>query len=245
MLVKILTYNIWGMPWGTKSIHEIILWALCQSGADILCFQEVFSKRHREIIEAKANAAHWQVFFPTDPCIAGSCLNAFRSGSGLCIAVNPSFTVLNEIPFTPYATVDAYVEKLVSKGFFGLQMEKEGVFFSLLNTHMVADMTECSPLRIAHGHGRRFQEKQLMEAAKTLKGPVLVAGDMNQEEHHYFHRMYDRDEWTFPSTLEQLDHVVCLYSERKQFHVDEVKFFQEIKYSDHIPLRVDIQIQSK
>jgi endonuclease/exonuclease/phosphatase family metal-dependent hydrolase len=245
MIVKVLTYNIWGMPWGTKNIHEILLWIFCNSGADIVCLQEVFSKRHRDIIEMKAAAAHWQTFFPLDPCFAGTCLNAFRSGSGLCILVSPKLTMLNEIPFTAFTTVESYVEKLVRKGFFGLQLEKEGVFFSLLNTHMVADMTDCSPIRIAHGHGRRFQEKQLMEAAKVLQGPVLIAGDLNQEEHHYLHRMYDRDDWTFPSTMEQLDHVVCLHSDRKRFHVQDVKFFQEIKYSDHIPLRVDIQFISK
>jgi endonuclease/exonuclease/phosphatase family metal-dependent hydrolase len=244
MQVKVLTYNIWGMPWGTKHIHEILLWIFCSSGAEVVCLQEVFSKRHREIIEMKAKAAHWQVFFPEDPCFAGMCLNAFSSGSGLCILLNPHITFMNTIPFTPFTNVEAYIEKIVRKGFFGLQLEKEGVFFSLLNTHLVADMTECYPLRIGHGHCRRFQEKQLVEAAKPLRGPVLIVGDLNQEEHHYLHRMYDRDDWTFPSTMEQLDHVVCLYSDRKKFHVNDVKFFQEIKYSDHIPLRVDVQFLS-
>lgn len=244
MNVKILTYNIWGMPWGTKSIHEILLWIFCSSGAEVVCLQEVFSKRHRDILEMKAAAAHWRVFFPEDPCLAGMCFNAFRSGSGLCILVNPSIHVLHEIPFTAFTSVEAYVEKLVRKGFFGLVLEKNGRSFSLLNTHMVADMTECYPLRIGHGHGRRFQEKQLMEAAKVLKGPVLIAGDLNQEEHHYLHRMYERDDWTFPTTLEQLDHVVCLHQDHKAFVVEAVKFFQEIQYSDHIPLRVDIQLVS-
>jgi endonuclease/exonuclease/phosphatase family metal-dependent hydrolase len=244
MELKVLTYNIWGMPWGTKYIHEILLWIFCTSGAEVVCLQEVFSKRHREIIEIKAAAAHWQVFFPEDTCLAGMCLNSFRSGSGLCILVSPKLQVIHEIPFVAFSTVDSYVEKLVKKGFFGLQLEKEGKFFSLLNTHMVSDMTECRPFRIAHGHSRRLQEKQLVEAAKTLRGPVLIAGDLNQEEHHYLHRMYDSDDWTFPDTMEQLDHVVCLHSDRKLFRVDSVKFFQEIKFSDHIPLRVDLQFQS-
>ncbi len=240
MQIKILTYNIWGMPWGTKQIHEILLWIFCASGAEVVCLQEVFSKRHRDIIEAKAAAAHWQVFFPDDSCIAGMCLNAFHSGSGLCILVHPNLSVFHEIPFVPFANVEAYIEKVVKKGFFGLVLEKDGISFSILNTHMVADMTECYPLRIGHGHCRRFQEKQLVEAVRSLLSPVLIAGDFNQEEHHYLHRMYDRDDWTFPTTMEQLDHVVCLHQDRKAFRVDGVKFFQEINYSDHIPLRVDV-----
>lgn len=245
MHVRIVSYNIWGMPWGTKSIHEILMWLFCQSGGEIICLQEVFSKSHREIIQEKAAAAGWQVFYPSDACWVGSCLNAFHSGSGLCILVHPKIHVLNDIPFAPFAYVDSFIESLVRKGFFGLQMEKQGISFSVLNTHMIADMTECSPLRVAHGHGRRFQEKQLMEAAEEVKGPLLIVGDLNQEEHHYLHRMYPHEDWTFPITQEQLDHVVCLIRDKHCFRVKQVKFFQDLRFSDHIPIRVDVHVKSK
>jgi endonuclease/exonuclease/phosphatase family metal-dependent hydrolase len=245
MNIKVLTYNIWGMPWGTKSIHEILLWLFCQSGAEVICLQEVFSKYHRHIIREKAKAAHWQVFFPEDPCWAGMCLNAYHSGSGLCILVSPRIKVIQDIPFTAYEHVGAYVERLVKKGFFGVTLEKKGVRFHVLNTHMISDITECSPLRIAHGHSRRFQEKQLIEAAQKFQNPILIAGDLNQEEHHYFHRMYPHEDWTFLSTFEQLDHVVCLPSKATMFRVKNVHFYQDIHYSDHIPLLVKVHINEK
>ncbi len=245
MEVKIVSYNIWGMPWGTRQIHEILMWLLCQSGAEIICLQEVFAKWHRDVIREKAEAAKWQVFFPEDSCWAGRCLNAFHSGSGLCMLVHPSLQVVSELPFTPYDHVDSFIERLVTKGFFGLVFQKKGVRFSLVNTHMIADMTECSPFRVAHGHARRFQEKQLMETALKFRGPILIVGDLNQEEHHYLHRMYPDQDYTFPSTLEQLDHVVCLPRDQHLFHVKEVRFFQDILYSDHIPLSVCVQLKSK
>lgn len=245
MNVSILSYNIWGMPWGCRNIHELLLWIFCKSGAEIVCLQEVFSKRHRLIIEEKANAAHWKVFFPDDPCWAGMCLNSFHSGSGLCILVKSTVEVLQEIPFVAFQNVDSYIEKIVRKGYFGLYLQKEGICFSLLNTHLISDVTDCSPLRIAHGHGRRFQEKQLLESAILLNHPVLLVGDFNQEEHHYLYRMYPDEDYTFPSTLEQLDHVVCLTRDKSWFQVKEVCFFQDILYSDHIPLKVTVHIKSK
>ena len=126
-----------------------------------------------------------------------------------------------------------------------MSLSKEGQQFTVLNTHLIADMTECSPLRVAHGHARRFQEKQIEEAAKEIHQPTLIVGDLNQEEHHYLHRLYSDQDYTFPSTLEQLDHVVCLPRDSTCFHSKEVCFFQDILYSDHIPIRVKIQLKSK
>ena len=245
MNVKILSYNIWGMPWGCRAIEELLLWLLCESGAEIVCLQEVFSKHHRLIIQEKASAAHWSAYFPDDPCWLGTCLNSFRSGSGLCILVKSTVDVLEEVPFTPYQNVDSYIEKLVCKGYFGLSLQKESTKFTVLNTHMISDVTDCSPFRIVHGYSRRLQEKQLLEAAQHISQPVLIVGDLNQEEHHYFHRMYPDEDYTFPSTLEQLDHVVCLPRDTNCFEANDIRFFQDIGFSDHIPLRVTVQVKSK
>ena len=167
------------------------------------------------------------------------------SGSGLCILVKPSIEVLDELPFVPYKNVDSYIEKLVCKGYFGLSLQKGNISFTLINTHMISDVTDCSPFRIAHGHSRRLQEKQLLEAGQTISQPLLIVGDLNQEEHHYFYRMYPDEDYTFPSTLEQLDHVVCLSRDKNCFEIKEVCFFQDIPFSDHIPLKVTVQLKSK
>lgn len=245
MNVTILSYNIWGMPWGNRRIDELLLWIFNQSDAEIVCLQEVFSKYHRQSIQEKAEVLGWSVFFPDDPCWLGTCLNSFHSGSGLCILVKPSIEVLDEIQFSPYEVVDSYVEKLVSKGYFGLHLQKDTTRFTVLNTHMISDVTECSPFRLVHGLGRRLQEKQLLEAAQTIHQPVLIVGDLNQEEHHYLHRMYQNEEYTFPATQEQLDHVVCLMRDHHIFQVQRVRFFHDILFSDHSPLVVTVQVSSK
>ncbi len=241
MNVRILTYNIYGMPWGTKQIHEILLWLFCFSGADIICLQEVFSKKHREIIQDKAEYAHWSVYFPEDACWAGRYLDAYHSGSGLCILVKPTIHVTRALPFVPYTACDSWIEQAVCKGYFGIQFRTEsGKEYIVYNTHMVSDFTECYPLRIAHTHSRRFQEKQLLDAVKYSHCDAIIAGDFNQEEFHYFQKMYEDEGWTYRTSQEQIDHFACLHSQ--VFHVKKVTFFHKIVYSDHIPLAMDLKL---
>jgi endonuclease/exonuclease/phosphatase family metal-dependent hydrolase len=242
MIVRILSYNVYGMPWGSKDIHEILMWIFCQSGADIVCLQEVFSKKYRAIIREKTAAAHWIALFPDDPCFAGKLLSSYTSGSGLCILVKPSVKLLDVLPFERYRACDAWIEKVVSKGFFGIRFRVGSKAYIVYNTHMVSDITECKPIRISHFHSRRFQEKQLLEAARRQDEPVLIVGDFNQEEFHYFHRPYTHEGWTYRTTEEQIDHVACLPEATYQFSVQDVKFHQDIPYSDHIPLLVSLEL---
>lgn len=242
MVVRILSYNVYGMPWGSHQIHEILMWLFCQSGADIVCLQEVFSKKYRKIIHEKATAAHWTALFPDDPCFAGKLLSSYTSGSGLCILVKPTITLVSVLPFERYFACDAWIEKVVSKGFFGIRFRVGSKAYILYNTHMVSDITECKPIRISHFQSRRFQEKQLLEAARGQDEPVLIAGDFNQEEFHYFHRPYSHEGWTYRTTEEQIDHVACLPEATYQFSVVDVKFHQDIPYSDHVPLHVDFHL---
>jgi hypothetical protein len=98
-------------------IHEILMWIFCQSGADIVCLQEVFSQKYRNIIREKAAAAHWSAFFPEDPCLAGKVFASYTSGSGLCILVKPTISVLGALPFERYKACDAWIEKVVGTAF--------------------------------------------------------------------------------------------------------------------------------
>jgi endonuclease/exonuclease/phosphatase family metal-dependent hydrolase len=241
MNLRVLSYNIWGMPWGTKSIHEILMWILCCSGADVICLQEVFSMKHRKFIEEKCATAGWNCFFPHDPCYAGRVFSAYTSGSGLCILVRPNVQIRSVLPFVPYQACDSYVERLVSKGYFGVELEKDGKVLYVYNTHMIADFTECRPFRIVHTHTRRHQEKELFDALMKLDHPVILAGDFNSEEFHYFHRMYHDEDWTFHGTDEQIDHITCLPRDRKKLRAHDLCFYQTLEFSDHIPLRATIE----
>lgn len=240
MLLKIVSYNIYGMPWGTKDIHQILLWIFCFSRADIVCLQEVFSKAHRELIVEKAEYAHWSAYFPDDACWAGRFLNAYHSGSGLCILVKPTVRVTRVLDFVPYTACDSWIEQLVCKGYFGIQFSVEGREYVLYNTHMVSDFTECYPLRIAHTHSRRFQEKQLLDAVKSTGCPTFIGGDFNQEEFHYFQKLYDAEGWTYRTSQEQIDHFACLPG--KSFVVKGVTFHQKLLYSDHVPIVMEIDL---
>lgn len=242
MRVRILTYNVFGMPWGSKELNEILMWIFCKSQAHIVCLQEVFSKKYRKVIHEKAEAAHWKVFFPRDPCFAGQFLNAYHSGSGLCILVHPRIEVMNVFDFIPYKACDAYIEKLVCKGYFGLRFRIGSKAYVVYNTHMVSDITECKPIRISHFHSRRFQEKQLLETAREHDETVFMLGDFNTEEFHYLCKPYSQEGWTYSTTEEQIDHLACLPEARGSFPIREVLFYQDIRYSDHIPVRFELEL---
>ena len=73
---------------------------------------------------------------------------------------------------------------------------------------------------------------------RRLPGESVAVGDFNQEEFVYFEKLYDDYEITFWDMKEQLDHVVGLPS--NNLSVKNVKVYQEVHYSDHQPITVDI-----
>lgn len=215
------------------------MWIFFKSGADIVCLQEVFSNSQREVISEKAQNIGWSVFFPHNECVLSYFTPWFSSGSGLCILVRPGVKILRELPFKAFGVSDFLVEILVQKGFFGLTVLYEGKPLNILNTHLQSDFTKIKDVCcISYAKIRRQQEKIMYDFIKELPGESIAVGDFNQEEFAYFEKLYTHYEVTFWDTKEQLDHVVGLTS--NNLSVKNMKVYQDVPYSDHQPISVDL-----
>ena len=73
---------------------------------------------------------------------------------------------------------------------------------------------------------------------QKLPGESVAVGDFNQEEFTYFEKLCDHYEITFWDTKEQLDHVVGLPD--CSLTVKNMKVYQDVPYSDHQPISVDV-----
>lgn len=234
MNLTILTYNVFGMPWGLQSIQSILVWALYKTDAEILCFQELFSESQKETIESYCNQqdSEWTCWFPQ---VESTCLSrlfsSFSSISGLCILVKKTVQVTQQPVFEPFccvASLDAYVRK----GFFHLQCVKEGIQFHVVTTHFQSDFTECK-CRIQYEAIRRNQEKELYRYCKQFSN-VVVTGDFNMNCFRYFQPVNFNLQPTFPETGESLDH--CLQLPNCKIRCVSTKYFDAVNFSDHIPV---------
>ena len=182
MNLKVLTYNVFGMPWGLSSIESILLWSLYKTDAEILCFQEVFSENHKKRIQeiCSQEDSQWNCWFPN---VESSCLSRFTKyfecPSGLCVLTKKTIQILSEPYFEPFESVSS-VDSLIRKGFFHLHCEKENRQFHLLTVHFQSDFTELKYCRIQHQDIRIQQEIQVFRYAKELKKSIVV-GDYLSE----------------------------------------------------------------
>ncbi len=234
MNLRVLTYNVFGMPWGLASIETVLLWAFYKTDAEILCLQEVFSKEHisriREICSQSSSV--WNCWFPvTEPTCLSRWTSYFDSPSGLCILTKKEITILSEPYFEPFEQV-ASVDRFVRKGFLHLMCEKEKQPFHILTVHFQSDFTECG-YRIRYQDIRIQQEIQLYKYMKELENAVVV-GDFNMNRFYHFHFVNLRRESTFRQTGESLDH--CLTLEKNTVDSKQSTYFHEIKLSDHTPV---------
>lgn len=235
MNLHVLTYNVFGMPWGLKYIESVLIWSFYKTDAEILCFQEVFSKEHRETIETICGrpGSCWTCWFPTvEPTwLSTYTYGAFESITGLCILVKKDIQVIQKPVFHSFEQM-ANVDRLVRKGFFHLTLQKEGKVFHLLTTHFQSDFTECR-CRIRYQDIRIQQELQLFRYMRELKNAVVV-GDFNTSRFYHFQFVNSNREATFPDTGESLDHCLCLDS--KTVSCTTTTYFHELTVSDHIPV---------
>lgn len=235
MNLKVLTYNVFGMPWGLCSIESVLLWCLCKTDAEILCFQEVFSEEHKKRIQeiCLQEDSHWNCWFPTaEPSCLSRFTTYFQSPSGLCILTKKTINILSEPYFEPFVNV-SNVDTMVRKGFFHLHCEKENQQFHILTVHFQSDFTEFKCYRIQHQDVRIQQEIQVFRYAKNLKQAIVV-GDFNTSRFYHFSFVNSKREPTFHQTGESLDH--CLTLDKTTVQSENVTYFHEVNLSDHIPV---------
>ena len=234
MKLTVLTYNVFGMPWGLTSIESVLIWCFCKTDCEILCFQEVFSREHRKSIEeiCSRKESQWNCWFPTTPTsLLSSLFSSFESISGLCILTRKTLEVLEAPRFFPFA-VAANLDRLVAKGFFHLVCKKETTVFNLITTHFQSDFTECR-CRIRYQGERIQQEIQLYQYAKHMDNLVLI-GDFNMSRFYHFHFINSYREPTH-TTGESLDH--CLVLPNSKISCEDAVYFHNMSLSDHIPVQ--------
>ncbi len=230
------------MPWGSKHLRSILLWIFLQSGAEIMCLQEVWSKDQQRLIEEMCHESHtWTCYFPySNIHRLGKITSRFHSGSGLCILVKRTIEVVEELEGHTFI-LSKGVDTWVRKGFMILHCRKEGKDFQVVNTHFQSDMTEIPLYRIRYNETRLKQEKQLYHVVKNLSCPIVL-GDFNTEEFMYFECLEKGHRWTYRDTGERLDSCLRAYCHKHSFDKIESMYHYNIRYSDHIPVLFSISI---
>lgn len=234
MLIRVLTYNIRGLPWSSTDINEVGSWLMSSSGADIIALQEMFSQKHRTILEEYATSKGWVAVFPEDSYLFGSILPRMECGSGLAFLLHPKFLQRRPASFHRYSMSHG-ADRCVTKGYFVLYLEFDGHEFEVFNTHLQSDISECSCFRINYPIARHQQEKELYEAAHSSLFP-LVIGDMNMCIFKKFVRLDKETHITFPGTEEHLDHLLHLRRDTDRIELKSAIYYNSVKLSDHIPV---------
>lgn len=235
MNLKVLTYNVFGMPWSYSSIESILLWSLYKTDAEILCFQEVFSDEHKQKLQeiCSREDSQWNCWFPNaEPSCLSRWFRSFESPSGLCIITKKHIKVLSEPYFEPFEQVSS-VDSFIRKGFFHLHCEKENYPFHILTVHFQSDFTELHCYRIEHQDIRIQQEIQVFQYVNQLDQAIVV-GDFNTCRFYHFSFVNSYREPTFPQTGESLDH--CLTLRPSSIQSETVTYFHSVKLSDHTPV---------
>lgn len=240
MNLHVLTYNVFGMPWGLQSIETILLWAFYKTDVEILCLQEVFSEEHVRAIRAfcSKKESHWSCWFPSVDSTWLSKWPFFSSLSGLCVLVKNTIHVLHEPQFIPFKE-SANVDSFVQKGFFHLCCKKDNTVFHIVNTHFQSDFTECN-CKIRYPTVRKNQELQLYEHCKQLENCLFI-GDFNMSKFTYLQFVHSSLEPTLIDSGESLDHCLCLPNSKIQ--AKNCTYFHAVNLSDHIPVLFQIRFR--
>jgi endonuclease/exonuclease/phosphatase family metal-dependent hydrolase len=238
MDLRVLTYNVQGMPWCRVPILPILTWISRRASPDVVCLQEVFQRKTMNDLIQYAPVYGYRVLFPPEQ-VTASC---FANPSGLCTLVRRSIHI-TEWGFTPFADVGG-MEHFIQKGIFRLECWKDTVQFDLFNTHFQADVTEIPCTRIYHQHTRDAQESQL-ELVVSRSGCPIIAGDFNQSSFHTLERLDNVFHVTFPETSEHLDHVLAYGPSRHRILHSKTTYFDEIEASDHVPVLTALRIRKE
>jgi len=240
-MISILTYNIHGLPWSVDNTLPIARWSgVC--GADLLCFQEVFTESRQNTLKRILEEYDYTVYFPNDAI--GSVVP-----SGLCIALQThSLWKKVSTRFTPFFQYN-YWDTFANKGYFAIYLQhKNGKHLQILNTHMHSDLE--LPYYSGTYYTNQLRTKQLEEMVKTYGTSTtltLIVGDLNQEGmiHPKVHNICCKEGdaiTTFPSTGHNVDHISVLIGTESIPILKNIHIGNEVPWSDHSPLLCKINL---
>lgn len=235
MVLRILSYNIHGLPWIQCPIEAILLWAYVKCRCDILCLQEVFSRKLRNKLVTLAPKYGFSIYFaPAEPCCLGKSLLGFFTPCGLCILVKNTIPLIDGPHFQQFYSKGG-LDSLVNKGVLSLSILYENKTIQILNTHFQADFNELPCCSVKYHDIRRSQEAQLYHIASKYEFP-LIFGDFNKNHFQFFERFDDSHQITFPSTGEHLDHFLVFRNHICRLLFRNTTYFSDVLFSDHFPV---------
>jgi hypothetical protein len=240
MTLRVLTYNVHGLPWIVCPIRAVLLWAHWKTNCEVVCLQEVFARRLCEEIRRSAPKAGFRCFFPPpSECFAKKYLR-FLNPSGLCILVKQEIPLVGKLHFEEFK-VSAGLDALARKGILGLTILYEDLKIGILNTHFQADGTEVPGAFRSYATVRQEQEKQLATCSHRWR-LSLNCGDYNQEAFCLFERYDPTHNVTFPETQQHLDHILYLSQKGMPLALERIEYFSEVDFSDHIPVMYEFSV---
>jgi hypothetical protein len=212
MIVRILTFNIRGLPWVRCPVEKIGAW-IGEKQIPIVCFQEVFTASGRSKLKKILERHGYTVVIPRDDDV---CLLP----SGLLFAVlSTEFSIISDcfISFLHYRNV----ERFANKGFHSLLLRESAAPYRriyVVNTHTQSDeeVLWITPKIVKDGI-RKQQAAQIIAHFDKTPIPVLVVGDFNQESslHPFLRTLHPPSalpirKATFFRTGEDLDHIAWM-----------------------------------
>ncbi len=178
MRLRVLTLNVWGLPFGLTRHHDARMRAIGEafagSGAHVIALQEVWTQGARTLLGAAGRRAGYTAIWHREAAFGGSGLMVL---SRLPIS-RPRFTAyrLAGLPQRPQQA-DFYG----GKGFVSLELATDPGPVTFIDTHLQAGYSE--PTGSDENSGiRAGQAVQLACYIRDLQTPVLATGDFNTGE---------------------------------------------------------------
>lgn len=182
MALRLLTLNVWGLPWPVGRAVPARIAAIGDAlpglAPDVAAFQEAWTPATRVALAEAGRRAGLRHAFP-DPSGPGR-------GGLLVLSRHP----LRGAGFVPYL-LNGFPERIDhadwwgGKGFALCEVEAPFGVFALVATHLHARYAP-RPLDPYKGH-RMAQVVQLSVALRALGRPLVAVGDFNFEEHFEEH----------------------------------------------------------
>jgi len=171
MKLTIVTLNCYGIPFSPnrKGRFNLIAQEIERLNPDVVMLQEVWFKRDRRILEKLLLPKGW-VFLPK---------NFSHHGPGGLLLITRGLS-LNDYQFFKFKDqgpikIPSVIDRLAGKGFQFVSLQKGNGQFSLINSHLLCRYR--GGIQITKSHFRQL--KQLKEFVESLKGPVILGGDLN------------------------------------------------------------------
>ena len=178
--MKILTWNVWDTPfWISTERHERMHRLggfLKTQDPDIICLQESFDTKHRDMIYEALGKDAYHATDQDDLMRRVFMVARMDTTGGLVIF--SKFPIKNAV-FTPFKNpiLSSIQERVGRKGYLTAEIETPNGPLLVINTHLYS-------LRSVHASGIRiYQLKQIFKATKSKREKMtsVLAGDMNED----------------------------------------------------------------